>query len=314
MTAPKVLITATDYPTRCPEGWQLLADAGVRAETTPYDRPLTLSEITTLMPGIRGVIAGVDPWDGRAFDHAPDLQVIARFGVGLDSIDLAEAERRRILVRNVPGGNAEPVAEMAILSMLASLRDLTEVAEATQQGAWSRPVGRELGSETVGLLGFGDIGRRVARMLRGFGSTVLACDPYADSHVAETLGVRLVDRDELLRRSTIVSLHLPATPDTEHTVNEEFLAGMRPEAVLINTARGSLVDSVALAKAVTAGIIARAAVDVFENEPVTKDEPLLGVRGIIATPHMSAETDGAYRRIGIATARIIIDALTSPQD
>lgn len=306
---PKVLITATRYRERCPEGWSLLQRAGLDVLETPFDRPLLHAEIERLMVGVRGAIVGTDPWDARAFASCPDLQVIARFGVGLDNIDLGEAARRSILVENVPSGNAGSVAEFTVLMMLSQLRDMVRSAQATQRGEWDRPVGRDLHGETVGLVGYGDIGRRVANILTGFGTRVIATDPFADAAAAAADGVELVERDHLLARATIVSLHLPATRETNLMVNEEFLERMRSDAVLINTARGALVDSEALADAIVRRVIAGAAVDVFDQEPVAPSHPLLRVPAITATPHLASETVDTYRRIGIATANIMIDAL-----
>jgi D-3-phosphoglycerate dehydrogenase len=312
MTVPRVLITATGFRERAPEAWQLLEESGFDIVETPVDRPLLHEEIAQLAADVEAAIVGVDPWDARAFDSTPRLRVIARFGVGLDNIDLAEAERRGILVGNVPGANAPAVAELTVLLILAQIRTLIPVALATQEARWTRPLGRDLGGETVGLVGFGDIGRRVARIARSFDASVIAYDPFADAAKAAELGVEIVALHDLLARATVVSLHLPATPETHHIVNADFLGRMRPEALLINTARGALVDSVALATAVRQGRIAGAAVDVYEHEPVRQDDPLLGVDGIIATPHVAAETADTYRRTGMATARIVVDGLARP--
>lgn len=311
MSRLKVLVTATNFRERCVEAWDMLQEAGIDIVETPVDRPLLHDEIASLASDVHAVIAGADPWDARALQSAPMLRVIARFGVGIDNIDVREAQRRGVAVHNVPGGNAPAVAELTVLLILAQIRELIPIAAATQEGTWSRPLGRDLGEEIVGLVGFGDIGRRVARIVTSFGSTVLAHDPFADVSLAKEMGVQLTSLEDLLQRATIVSLHLPASPSTHHIVDSEFLSHMRADALLVNTARGSLIDSEALAEAVASGRIAGAAVDVFESEPVRVNDPLLGSPHIIATPHVAAETVNTYRRTGLATARIVIDALTS---
>lgn len=313
MTPPRVLITATGYRERCSQGWNALIEAGIEIIETPYDRPLVHSEIAELMRGVEGAIVGVDPWDARAFDISPDLVVLARFGVGVDNIDIVEARRRGIVVQNVPGGNAASVAELTVLHMLAQLRELVPVAEATQGAVWSRPLGRDLHAEVVGLVGFGDIGRRVAGIVSAFGSRVVAFDPFADPEEARRLGVGLCSLEELQASATVISLHLPSLPETRHLVDRAFLEKLRPEAIIVNTARGALVDSKALAAAVRSGRIAGAAVDVFEEEPITPADPLLGDHRILATPHIAAETIDTYERIGLVTARIVIDALSRPR-
>jgi D-3-phosphoglycerate dehydrogenase len=235
--------------------------------------------------------------------------VIARFGVGLDNIDQDEAARRGVVVRNVPGGNANAVAELTIGLMLAGLRGIVDLHVSTRAGAWSRFVGRELAGRTVGLVGFGDIARRVARLLHAFGCTVIAHDPYASEDGAQQESVTLVPLEHLLARSDVVSLHAPATPATEGMVNGAFLARMRPDALLVNTARGALVDERALVAALDAGHIGGAAVDVYQQEPTAPGDPLLGHPRVITTPHTAAETAETYARVGAATAAIVLDVL-----
>jgi D-3-phosphoglycerate dehydrogenase / 2-oxoglutarate reductase len=304
-----VLVTATGFSQRCAEGFAALQAAGVRVVENPHGRPLTPTELHPLLADVEAVIAGVDAWDAAALAAAPRLRVIARFGVGLDNIDQEEAARRGVVVRNVPGGNANAVAELTLGLMLAGLRGIVDLHLSTRAGAWSRFVGRELAGRTVGLVGFGDIARRVARLLRAFGCTVIAHDPYAARDAAWQEMVTLVPLEALLARSDVVSLHAPATPATEGMVDEAFLAGMRPDALLVNTARGALVDERALVAALDAGHIAGAAVDVYQREPAAPGDPLVGHPKVITTPHTAAETAETYARVGAATATIVLEAL-----
>jgi D-3-phosphoglycerate dehydrogenase len=309
--APRVLITATGFSTRCLEGWEALQKAGVDVYENPYGRPMTIDELRPVLPDVEAVIAGADTWDATAFDAAPRLKVIARFGVGLDNIDLAEAERRSITVRNVPGGNANAVAELAVCLTLAALRDVVQLHTSTQNGAWERFVGRELAGRTVGLVGFGDIARRTARKLAAFECVMLAHDPFGDPYAAEQLGVRLVGLDILLASSDAVSLHLPATPQTANMIDADFLRQMKPSAVLINTARGALVDEKALVAALDSGHLAAAAVDVYQREPAHPGDVLLGHPRITTTPHTAAETEETYARVGRATANTVLEVLAA---
>jgi D-3-phosphoglycerate dehydrogenase len=180
----------------------------------------------------------------------------------------------------------------------------------TQRGGWDRFVGRELAGRKIGLVGLGDIARRTARKLAAFDCRVFAFDPAADAGTAESLGVRLVGLDKLLKSCDVLSLHVPATAETRGMVDEAFLRRMKTGAVLVNTARGALVDEPALVAALDSGHLAAAAVDVYRTEPVSPGDTLLGHPKIITTPHTAAETEETYARVGLATARIVLDALT----
>jgi D-3-phosphoglycerate dehydrogenase / 2-oxoglutarate reductase len=309
VSAPTVLVTATGYSQRCADGFAALQAAGVQVVENPHGRPLTPAELHPLLSDVEAVIAGVDAWDAAALAAAPRLRVIARFGVGMDNIDQEEAARRGVVVRNVPGGNANAVAELTLALMLAGLRAIVDLHLSTRAGAWSRFVGRELAGRTVGLVGFGDIARRVSRLLHAFGCTVIAHDPYAARDAAQREMVTLVPLEALLARSDVVSLHAPATPATEGMVDAAFLEGMRPDALLVNTARGALVDELALVAALDAGHIAGAAVDVYQREPAAPGDPLLGHPRVITTPHTAAETTETYARVGTATAAIVLEVL-----
>jgi len=293
-----ILVTPTSYGQH---------DAGLRTELeaaagrVTYNesgKPLSSAQLAALLPGVDGHIAGLDAIDAAALAAADSLRVVARYGVGTDNVDLAAARARGIVVTNTPGANAGAVAELTVALLLLLARPVLGAAAATREGGWPRTSGLSLGGKTVGLVGFGAIGRAVARLLAGFDCRLLAYDPWCDADQAARLRVAVVDLDALLAVSDFVSLHAPVTPETRGMVGAEFLAQMKPGAALVNTARGELVDEAALYEALASGRLRGAALDAFAVEPPGAANPLLSLPNVIATPHMGAHTDGATTTMG----------------
>jgi D-3-phosphoglycerate dehydrogenase/(S)-sulfolactate dehydrogenase len=221
------------------------------------------------------------------------LKLIGRAGVGVDNIDVEAATRKGIVVMNTPGGNSVAVAELTVGMMLVLLRQLVPAISATNSGRWEKKRfsgGHELFRKTVGLVGFGSIGQLVAQRCAAFGTTVLAYDPHP-IEASRRLGVQIVPLDELFRRADIVSLHVPLMENTRNLVSRRLLGSMKKGSYLVNCARGGIVDEAALAEALRDGTLAGAALDVFATEPVPPDNPLLGLRNFIATPHLGASTE-----------------------
>lgn len=246
LNACKVLVTPTSYAKH---------DARLRTELeavvgsvvySPATRPLTSAEVSDLLAGVDGFIAGLDVIDRDALRGADRLKVIARYGVGVEKVDLAAAREKGIVVTNTPGANSASVAELALGLMLALARHIPAAARATREGGWPRISGISIEGKTIGLLGFGSIGREVAKRLQGFNCTVLAYDPFADPAAAAAFGVRLTTQADVVQQADILSLHLPVVPETREMVNAAFLAQMKRGGLLINTARGELIDEAAL--------------------------------------------------------------------
>jgi phosphoglycerate dehydrogenase-like enzyme len=261
-------------------------------------RPLSSEEVRSLLPGCDGYIAGLDAIDRDALSAADRLQVIARYGVGIDNVDLPAAMEKGIAVTVTPGANSASVAELAVGLILALARRIPEAVTATRMGEWPRLSGLSLVGKTVGLLGIGAIGKQVARRLSGFDCRLLAYDPYPDEDFARQHGVDLLPHDELLSRSDFLSLHLPLLPETRGLVNTAFIKKMKPGAFLINTSRGELIDEPALVYAVKNKWLRGAALDVFAHEPPGADNPLLHMPEVIVTPHCASHTDGATNAMG----------------
>lgn len=238
--------------------------------------------------------------------QAPQLRVVARAGVGVDNVDLKAATARKILVVNAPTAATTSVAELTVTFALLLLRDLYAAIQKTKEGGWQRGLhGAELSGKTVGLVGYGRIGREVARRLRGFGATVQAFDPLLTRSPDET---PLVPLDDLLGKSDIVSLHAALTPENHHLLNTERLARLRRGAYIINVARGALLDEEALLAALNSGQVAGAALDVFETEPPTRTA-LLTHPHVLPTPHLGASTPEAQRRAGVQVAEELLRLL-----
>lgn len=264
----------------------------------PWGKPLSSAEVARLLPGIDGYIAGLDDIDCNALATADRLKVIARYGVGVDNVDLQAAKEKGIIVTNTPGANSISVAELTLALILALARQVPQGVAATRQGQFPRLTGFSLEGKTISLLGLGSIGKQVARRLQGFDCRVLAFDPSVVQDVASCCCVELVEFDYLLAEADFLSLHLPVLPDTRGMVNSEFLAKMKKGAFLINTSRGELVDEIALLETLVTGHLRGAALDVFTQEPPPPGHPLLALPQVIATPHLGAQTDGATNAMG----------------
>lgn len=238
--------------------------------------------------------------------QAPNLHVVARAGVGVDNVDLPAATARKVRVVNAPTAATTSVAELTVLLVLLLVRELYGAIQSTKGGAWKRGLhGAELAGKTVGLVGYGRIGREVAHRLRPFGAAVVAFDPLLPRSPDET---PLVPLDDLLARADVISLHAALTPENHHLLNAERLARLRRGSYVINVARGALVDEEALLGALNSGQVAGAALDVFETEPPTR-AALLAHPKVIATPHLGASTPEAQHRAGVQVAEELLRLL-----
>lgn len=244
-------------------------------------------------------------------ERAPNLKVVARAGIGVDTIDVAAATRRGIAVMNAPGANTVSAAEHAIALLLSLLRHIPEAAETMRQGGWDRKrfEGSELRGKTLGVVGLGRIGGYVAQVAHAFGMSILAYDPFVPPQRAVELQARLLPIEQLLQESDVVTLHVALTDETRHLLNAQRLKLMKTTAFLVNTARGELVDEMALVSAVKEKRIAGAAIDVFSEEPLPKDSPLRGLDRVLLTPHLAASTAEAQKRVAIEICTAVREAL-----
>ena len=234
----------------------------------------------------------------RAYSHftasvlyaCPSLRMISIWGTGTDNVDLEACRERGVAVTNTPGVNADSVAEHTMALMLAITRQVAAMDRGVRAGKWPRALLVQLKGKTLGVLGLGSIGSRVATLGAAFGMRVIATSSGPDNGRAATIGARAVDIDTLLRESDIVSVHFRLSDETKGTLSRERLSLMKPSAFLINTARGAIVDRDALVDALRDGRIAGAGLDVFHEEPIAADDPLLGLENVVFTPHNAGTT------------------------
>lgn len=301
----RILIT-TDYLQAGDAVDQLLREHGLVPVYCPFRGPRTLEERLSLFVGMSGAIMASEPVTAEMFTDAASLKVIARSGVGYDSIDVPAATAQGTRVCNAPGTNHHSVAELTIGLIIMTARRLAEVTAGVRQGDWPREAGHELRGSTLGIIGYGPSGRATASLGVALGMNVLVNSAYPDR---ESTAVDFVDLNTVLRDADYLSLHTRANQGAEKLINAPRLEAMKPTAVLINTARGSLVDEQALAKALSNGTIAGAALDVLESEPLPSDSPLRGMGNVLVTSHLAGQTVEARARAGLVAAKAVIDVL-----
>jgi len=304
----RVLVTDYEWPTLDRE-CSILDPLGVELVPSPSGDEDTLVQLAADVDGIMTCFASVTPAVVRAPAH---LKVIARYGIGVDNIAVGVATSRDVVVTNVPNYCAEEVAEHALALLFACARRVAIYDRAVRDENWNSAVGMPLyriTGKTLGIVGFGQIGRRMAAKAQALGLQVLAFSPRLTPADAQGAGCRAVRLAELLEESDFVSLHLPLTPQSAQMFDRERFSQMKPGAVFINTSRGGLVESAALAEALESGHLAAAGVDVLPQEPPEPDEPLLGQDNLIITPHVAFNSEESLAELQIRTAQSIARVL-----
>jgi D-3-phosphoglycerate dehydrogenase len=277
---------------------QYLLQKGMEIVLNPHRRKLTENEIIELLNDETvGLIAGIEPLTERVFQSAKKLKVVSRCGAGLDSVDLVAARNHGITVSNTPEAPAQAVAELTLGLMLGSIRHIGQIDQSVRRGNWPRTQGRLFAAQTIGIIGLGHIGRRVARLCQAFEATVVAHDPFIDQAPE---GVILTSLEQLLTTADIITLHLPYTSSTHHLLDTKAFAVMKPEAIVINAARGGLIDENALAETLKNGKLSAAALDVFEHEPYAG--PLIESDCVTLTSHIGSLARESRLRMEIEAA------------
>lgn len=266
-----------------------LVAAGFEVRGNPHGRTLTTDEARGHLAGVTGLIAGTEKLTGELLRGCPTLRAIARVGVGVDAVDLAACAELGIKVSNTPEAHVDAVAELALAGLLALCRRLPAADAAIRAGGWDKPMGRLLAGKTIGIVGFGRVGRALARLTAPFGGPRLAFDPAGDPAAAAALGVSLVGLDELYGAADVISLHLPHSKAAHHLLGPAQLACLKRDAIVVNTARGGLIDDAALAAHLTEHPQAGAYLDCFEQEPYRG--PLAGLPNVVLSSHI-----GSYAR------------------
>ncbi|MGI9029782.1 MAG: phosphoglycerate dehydrogenase [Ilumatobacteraceae bacterium] len=293
-----------------------IADSGLdrlRAAGHAVDLRLDLSpgELLAALPGVQAlIIRSATTVTDEVLSAGRDLLVVGRAGIGLDNVDVDAATRRGVMVVNAPQSNIVSAAEHTMALLLAQARNVPQAHAALVAGRWerSRWEGVELADKTLGIVGLGRIGKLVADRARGFGMRLVAHDPFVSLDRARQLGVELLPLEQVVAEADFLTIHLPRTPETAGLIGRELLVKAKPTLRIVNVARGGIVDETALADAVRDGLIAGAALDVFEAEPTT-DSPLFGLDGVVVTPHLGASTREAQDKAGDTIATMVLLAL-----
>ena len=303
----KVLISPSSFGQCGTEPLDLLAKAGFEPIINPYARRLTANEVVGLGRECLGIVAGLEPLDGNVMEQLPNLRCISRVGVGLDNVDLQAATARGVEVRNTPEGPTRAVAELTVGLTLALLRRIPLADKNLRGGIWQKEKGYLLQGKTVGIVGLGRIGQRVAELFLSLGCVVVAADPFPDEEWLNQHPVSLISLDDLLRRSDIITLHLSHEPGAEPVIGEEEIQHMKESAFIINMARGEVLDEDALYHALKARRIMGAALDVFGTEPY--QGPLTELENVVLTPHLGSYAREGRLRMEVDAVKNLLDVL-----
>lgn len=280
-----VAISTSSFGKEDPRPLDLLREANYEIRPNPHGRALTTDEARQHLQGVVGLVAGTEKLTGELLRSLPDLRCISRVGVGMDAIDLATAKEVGIVVVNTPDAHVDAVAELALGGLLATLRKIPASDVSIRNGKFEKPMGRLLGGKTIGIVGFGRVGQRFAQLASSFGVTLLAFDPA----LATSPHAKMVDLATLVEQSDVISLHLPYSAAAKYLIGTTQFGAMKRDAVLVNTARGGLVDETALLAYLEANKSAAAYLDCFETEPYTG--PLARLPNVVLTAHI-----GSYAR------------------
>lgn len=307
----QTILVSAPYMQEAIEDYRPLLEAHDLQLLVPdVDERLEEDDLFELIDGVVGAICGDDAFTRRVLEEATDLQVVSKWGTGIDSIDEEAAEDLGIVVENTPDAFTNAVADTVMAAILAFVRQLPWMDRDMKEGRWSKRVNRALHECTIGIIGVGNIGRAVARRASPFGAHLIGNDiaPISTDIQAGT-GLESVSKDELLRRSDFVSLNCDLNPTSRHLIASRELEIMKGDAVLVNTARGPLVDQSALVEALEQGDIAGAALDVFEDEPLPEDHALRSMDNVLLAPHNANASPSAWEAVHENTVRNLLDGL-----
>ena len=309
MSAPLVLVTCRQMQVELPLHRERIEKLGyeVLAPDLVGRQQFTAAELLEYSPRLVGIIAGDDELSSAFFDGSPELKTVIRWGIGMDSVDHDAARRNGVSVRNTPGVFGQEVADAAFGYVLSLARGFITVDAAIRRGEWPKHEGMTLAGTRLGIVGFGAIGREIARRGKGFGMDVVTYDPYAEATPA---GVAMLSLAELLATSRFIVLACPLTPETSHLINAETLALVRPDSFLINVARGPVVIEADLIDALQVGRIAGAALDVFEVEPLPLDSELRTLPNVVLGAHNGSNTREGVARASQTAVDFLLEELT----
>jgi len=301
----KVLITTVPFGDIDPMPLKSLKEAGVNFEINPLGKKLTENDLTDMVTDYDAIIAGTEPITDKVMSKASKLKLISRVGIGLDSVDLTAARNRNILVSYTPDAPSKAVSDLTIGFMLSLLRGVHVANLKMHKGEWGRVLGRRLGEVTVGLIGVGRIGTGVLGRLHGFGCKRIIVNDIEPKHHLETaFGLEWVDKNTIYKEADVISLHVPLTKETKNLIGRSELEMMRPDALLINTARGGIISENDLYEILKEGHLGGAAIDVFEQEPYSG--PLCEIEKCLLTSHMGSMSIDCRIRMEIEATEEVV--------
>jgi len=303
----KILVTPRSFGKTDAYAFQMLEDTGLEVVRNDTGGILTEAQLADMIADCDGVILGVDPLTSNVLANAPKLKAIAKYGVGVDNIDMAACEARGIKVSRTVGANANAVADYAFALMLAVARKIIPIDAACRKADWSKTAAIDVYGKTLGLIGLGAIGKGVVARAKGFGMKVLAHDLFWDEEYAKEAGIHKADPSQIYKEADFISIHAPLTEQTRHMIGVPEIETMKPTAVIINTARGGIVDEDALLSALQTGRIYGAGIDAFEQEPPT-NQAWYALDNVVIGSHCAASTVGATEQMGrMAASNLIRD-------
>ena len=303
----KILITLACFAKTDKAPLILLKEKGFECIQNHDEQPYTKSKMIELVKDIDGIILGTDPCDRDVIAAGPKLKVISRFGVGYDNVDTEYCAGKGIAFYRTVGVNADAVADSAFAMILAVSKRVVPVNNMMKSGKWFEAESFEINHKTLGLIGFGNVGAKVAKRAVGFDMKIIAYDPFRNQELAKSVNTTYVDTiEQVLRESDVVSLHLPRSAETYHIIGAEQIAMMKSGAILINTARGGIVDENALADALEQNKILGAGLDVFENEPLPEDSRLFKLDNTVLSPHGAGDTVETLSKVSLAAAQNLL--------
>ena len=306
----KILVTPTSFKlSKGGPALELLLSFSKDLVFNPQEKPLLEDELIPLLAGCEGCIAGLDFITRKVIEKAPELKVISRYGVGVDRVDLEAAREKGVVVCNTPGVNANGVADLVFALLLAIARRVPLLDRKTKEGQWLRSTGFELCGKTIGILGLGAVGKAVAKRAAGFSMKIMAYDPFLNKEYTLANGIIAASFDEVIKEADFISLHLPLMDETRNIINEDTMKSMKQGAVIINTARGGLIDESAAYNLLKSGHLGGLGLDAFETEP-PGSSPLFTLDNVVVTPHTGAHTAEAMAAMADMSVRNLIDVLS----
>jgi len=306
----KILVTPTSFkPDSESPAMKKLKEFSGSLVFNPGTKPLSEDELIPLLEGCVGCIAGLDHYTSKVMESVKDLKVISRYGAGVDRVDLEAAKAKNIVVCNTPGANAQAVADLTFALLLCVARKVALLDRKTKEGQWPRSSGTELYAKTIGVLGLGAIGKAVAKRATGFSMKILAYEPFNNREYAEANGIIPADFAAITKEADFLSLNLPLTDETRHLISADVMKNMKKGAIIVNTARGGIIDEEAAYEFLASGHLGGVGLDVFEEEPPQKSA-LFDLENVVLTPHTSAHTTEATDAMADMSVQNLIDVLS----